>query len=136
MVIEFACSSKLDLSYIIKEFGKMLPSLNRTSHRQLVLEWINLFDGLPIFDLSRHFADIFDGLIGLLNGEFEHDMENFYETIYLFFLDFKHSQKGPKHFSDLVKILEIILSKFNCWTSVMSKLYLLTILNEIINTIK
>jgi hypothetical protein len=33
MVMEFACSSKLDLSYIIKEFGKMLPSLNRTSHR-------------------------------------------------------------------------------------------------------
>lgn len=58
MVIEFTASPKLNLSDIIGEFGKMLPSLNRTSHRELVLQWIYLFDGLPIFDLNNHFAYI------------------------------------------------------------------------------
>ena len=37
MVIEFTASHKLNLSEIIREFGRMLPSLNRTSHRELVL---------------------------------------------------------------------------------------------------
>lgn len=56
MVIEFASSPKLDLSYLVGEFGKMLPQLNNTSHRELVLQWIYLFDGLPIFNLTDHFA--------------------------------------------------------------------------------
>ena len=55
MVLEFAESPKLNLKYIIKEFSQILPDLNRTSHRELVLQWIFLFDGLPIFDLNDHF---------------------------------------------------------------------------------
>ena len=136
MVIEFASSPKLNLSYIIKEFGKMLPSLNRTSHRELVLQWINLFDGLPIFNLTDHFAEIYDGLIGLLSGDFEPVMETFYEKIYMFFLNFKNAEKCEKHFNDLIKILEITIMKFKSWNSTMSKLYLLTLLHEIIGTIK
>lgn len=136
MVIEFASSPKLNLSYIIKEFGKMLPSLNRTSHRELVLQWINLFDGLPIFNLTDHFAEIYDGLIGLLSGDFEPVMETFYEKIYIFFLNFKNTEKDEKHFNDLIKILEITIIKFKEWKSTMSKLYLLTLLHDIIGTIK
>lgn len=56
MVLEFTASPKLNLTQIIGQFGQMLPRLNRTSHRELVLQWIYLFDGLPIFNLNDHFV--------------------------------------------------------------------------------
>lgn len=55
LVLEFAESPKLNLKFLIREFSQILPILNRTSHRELVLQWIFLFDGLPIFDLNDHF---------------------------------------------------------------------------------
>lgn len=63
-------------------------------------------------------------------------METFYEKIFIFFLNFKNAQKGVKHFKDLITILEITIEKFKTWKSTMSKLYLLTLLHEIIASIK
>ena len=63
-------------------------------------------------------------------------MEKFYEKIFLFFLNFKNSEKGVKHFNDLITILQITITKFKAWKSTMSKLYLLTLLHEIISSIK
>jgi len=72
----------------------------------------------------------------LLYGDFEPVQEKFYEKIYVFFRNFVNSEKSNKHFNDSIRILEITISKFQTWESTMSKLYLLTLLYELIDLIK
>jgi hypothetical protein len=60
MIIEYVNSPKLDLGKLVNEFSTTLSKMNVATSRDLVLQWILLFEGLPTFNLSDHFMyDIF-----------------------------------------------------------------------------
>ena len=46
------------------------------------------------------------------------------------------SEKSNKHFNDTIRILEITIDRFNQWETTMSKLYLLTLLHELVGLLK
>ena len=46
------------------------------------------------------------------------------------------SDKSNKHFNDTIRILEITIDRFNQWETTMSKLYLLTLLHELVGLLK
>lgn len=56
MIIEYVNSTKLNLTELVRHFSNLLPQLNVSSYRDLVLQWILLFEGLPTFNLSDHFT--------------------------------------------------------------------------------
>jgi len=80
--------------------------------------------------------EIYEGLIGLLFGDFEPVQEKFYEKIYIYFRNFVKSEKSNKHFEDTIRILGITIDRFNQWETTMSKLYLLTLLHELVGLLK
>lgn len=55
MIIEYVNSPKLDLGKLVNEFSTTLSKMNAATSRDLVLQWILLFEGLPTFNLSDHF---------------------------------------------------------------------------------
>lgn len=55
MIIEYVNSPKLDLAKLVNEFSVTLSKMNVATSRDLVLQWILLFEGLPTFNLSDHF---------------------------------------------------------------------------------
>lgn len=63
-------------------------------------------------------------------------MDTFYEKISLFFNNFKKSKKSPKHFSDLLKILNRSIERCNEWPHQMGKLFLLMLVFEQITLLK
>lgn len=55
MIIEYVNSPKLDLGRLVNEFSMTLSKMNVATSRDLILQWILLFEGLPTFNLSDHF---------------------------------------------------------------------------------
>lgn len=55
MIIEYVNSPKLDLGRLVNEFSTTLSKMNVATSRDLILQWILLFEGLPTFNLSDHF---------------------------------------------------------------------------------
>jgi hypothetical protein len=136
MIIDHVNSPKLDINNLVRQFSRLLPKLNITANKDLVLQWILLFDGLPIFNLSDHFIDLYEGLIDLLDGDYEHIMDKFYEKIFLFFTNFRNSRKCQKHFDDLVQILTKTIIRFKKWKTLMGKLYLIMLIFDQISLLK
>lgn len=56
MIIEYVNSPKLNYEKIVTLFSDILPKLAGSSYRDLVLQWILLFEGLPTFNLSDYFT--------------------------------------------------------------------------------
>ena len=136
MIIEYVNSPKLNYERIVTLFSDILPKLAGSSYRDLVLQWILLFEGLPTFNLSDYFTQLYSGLINLLNGDYELIMDQFYEKISLFFQNFKHSRKTPKHFAGLLKIIGESISRIRTWTQPMGKIYLTMLVLEQLNLLK
>lgn len=136
MIIDHVNSPKLDINNLVRQFSRLLPKLNITANKDLVLQWILLFDGLPIFNLSDHFIDLYEGLIDLLDGDYEHIMDKFYEKIFLFFTNFRNSRKCQKHFDDLVQILTKTIVRFKKWRTLMGKLYLIMLIFDQISLLR
>lgn len=72
----------------------------------------------------------------MLEGEYEKIIDQFYEKISLFFHNFKNSRKSPKHFDDLIKIINISINNLFVWKSQIGKLYLIMLLFEQISLLK
>jgi hypothetical protein len=85
---------------------------------------------------GRSSSELYEGLIDLLEGEYELIIDRFYEKIALFFANFKNSRKSPKHFEDLLKIIVKGISRFRVWKSQMGKLYLVMLIFEQITLLK
>ena len=66
MIIEYVNSTKLNLTELVRHFSNLLPQLNVSSYRDLVLQWILLFEGLPTFNLSDHFTYVHCDIKGTL----------------------------------------------------------------------
>lgn len=130
MIIEYVNSDKLDLKLLVHHFGGILKSLDITAYRNLVLEWIELFEGLPTFNLSDHFTYLYESLLDLLQGEYEFIMDEFYIKIQKFFDSFKNSKMSPRNFEDLLDLIKKGISRLREWKSPVGRIMLIALLYE------
>jgi hypothetical protein len=135
LVIEFISSDKLNLKDITVEFSQYFENISATPYRNLIIEWLELIDGLPTFQLNDIFAEIFKGFADLLDGDSEECIEWFYQKIEHFIDSFVRAEvEAQNHFDNCMEIQKLIIKKYltpgKSFTN-MGKLYMLTILNDI-----
>jgi hypothetical protein len=135
LVIEFISSDKLNLKDITVKFSQYFENISATPYRNLIIEWLELIDGLPTFKLNDIFAEIFKGFAALLDCDNEESIEWFYRKIEHFITSFVQAGVEAKnHFDNCMKIQKLIIKKYltpgKSFTN-MGKLYMLTILNDI-----
>jgi hypothetical protein len=135
LVIEFISSDKLNLKDITVKFSQYFENISATPYRNLIIEWLELIDGLPTFQLNDIFAEIFKGFAALLDGDSEESIEWFYRKIEHFITSFVRAEvEAQNHFDNCMEIQKLIIKKYltpgKSFTN-MGKLYMLTILNDI-----
>jgi hypothetical protein len=135
LVIEFISSDKLNLKDITVKFSQYFENISATPYRNLIIEWLELIDGFPTFQLNDIFAEIFKGFATLLDGDSEESIEWFYRKIQNFIERFVRAEVEAKnHFDNCMEIQKLLIQKYltpgKAFTN-MGKLYMLTILNDI-----